>query len=163
MLLFGLFFHPFCLTAAETKAVVLFICSCSLCNNSSHKKTNQKSMFCSAWVSQTRGTGTGSSPFYWCCREASEHAVSCRLSTPDVQKWTCQTISHSLWLLLPTANSLCFYTILRPVSEKYNWSNSQGSANSEQNPSVTQVNDRLSPPLSLPLLSHTYCTSGCSM
>lgn len=37
----------FCLTTIETKATVLFMCSCYLYNSPSHKKKNQKSLFCS--------------------------------------------------------------------------------------------------------------------
>lgn len=45
-------------------------------------------------------------------REASEHATSCRVSAPHIQKQMCQAVSQTLGLLLPIATEGMLHFIL---------------------------------------------------
>lgn len=81
----GGLFLPFHLNATETKIVVPFICRCYLCNNSSHKKRNQKSTVHSVLGSLTQVAQVqGALLPYWCCGERPVnmfHLAVCQRST----------------------------------------------------------------------------------
>lgn len=96
----------------------LSICSCYLYNKSSHRGTASP---CSVFGRHKCAEISASLLLLY--REARGHATSCRMSALHIQKWMCQTVSHTLGLLLPIATDGMLHFILL-CSNKYNYSSS---------------------------------------